>query len=57
MQEDVSVTREEDGSGLGLSIAQGIIQLLGGKIRLESTKHIGTSVFLTLPHITSTASY
>ena len=57
MQEDVSVTREEDGSGLGLSIAQGMIQLLGGKIRLESTKHIGTSVFLTLPHITSTASY
>ena len=56
MQEDVSVTREEDGSGLGLSIAQGIIQLLGGKIRLESTKHIGTSVFLILPNITTTAS-
>ncbi len=56
MQEDVSVTREKDGSGLGLSIAQGMIQLLGGKIRLESTKHIGTSVFLTLPNFKSTAS-
>jgi len=55
MQEDVSVTREEDGSGLGLSIAKGMIQLLGGKIRLESTKHKGTSVFLTIPNITSTA--
>ena len=57
MQEDVSNKREEDGSGLGLTIAKEMIQLLGGKIRLESTKHIGTSVFLTVPNITSTASY
>jgi len=50
MQEDVSVTRGHEGNGLGLSIAKGIIQLLGGEIRLESTKNLGTTVFLTLPH-------
>ena len=55
-QEDVSLTRGHEGSGLGLSIAKGMIQLLGGEIRLESTKNVGTTVFLTLPNITSTDS-
>lgn len=49
MQEDVTNTRIHQGSGLGLSIAKGMIQLLGGKIRLESTNNKGTTVFLTLP--------
>ena len=56
MQENVSKTRRHEGSGLGLSIVKGMIQLLGGEIRLESTKNVGTTVFLTLPNITSTAS-
>jgi two-component system, sensor histidine kinase and response regulator len=56
MQEDISTTRGHEGSGLGLSIARGIIQLLGGKIRIESTKNEGTVVFLTLPNTTSVAS-
>jgi hypothetical protein len=56
MQENVSTTRGHEGSGLGLSIAKGIMQLLGGKIRLESTKNMGTTVFLSLPNITSTVS-
>jgi CheY-like chemotaxis protein/anti-sigma regulatory factor (Ser/Thr protein kinase) len=56
MQEDVSSTRGHEGSGLGLSIAKGMIQLLGGEIRLESTKNVGTTVFLTLPYSTSTFS-
>lgn len=47
MQEDISNTRAHEGSGLGLSIAKGIIQLLGGTIRLESKKGEGTSVFIT----------
>ena len=55
-QEDISLTRGYEGSGLGLSIAKGMIQLLGGEIRLESTKNVGTTVFLTLPNITSTDS-
>jgi signal transduction histidine kinase len=49
MQENVSNTRDHEGSGLGLSISKGIMQLLSGGIRLESTKNIGTTVFLSLP--------
>lgn len=56
MQEDISNTRGHEGSGLGLSIAKGMILLLGGEIRLESIKNVGTTVFLTLPALTSTAS-
>jgi len=50
MQEHVSSTRGHEGSGLGLSISKGIMQLLGGEIRLESTKNKGTTVFLSLPN-------
>lgn len=56
MQENVSNTRVHEGSGLGLSIARGMMQLLGGKIRIASTKNEGTVVFLTLPNITSSTS-
>lgn len=49
MQENISNTRGHEGSGLGLSIASGIVKLLGGKIRLESKKMIGTTVFMTFP--------
>jgi len=55
-QEDVSNTRGHEGNGLGLSIAKGLMQLLGGEIRLESTKNVGTTVFLTLPYNTSAAT-
>jgi CheY-like chemotaxis protein/anti-sigma regulatory factor (Ser/Thr protein kinase) len=53
MQENVNNNRGYEGSGLGLSIAKGMMQLLGGGIRLESTKNVGTTVLLTLPFITS----
>ncbi|TKG96655.1 transporter substrate-binding domain-containing protein [Puteibacter caeruleilacunae] len=44
-----TMTRESDGAGLGLSISQGIIELLGGKIWLESEIDKGTEFFFTLP--------
>jgi len=56
MQENASNTRGHEGNGLGLSISKGIMQLLGGEIRLESTKNRGTTVFLSLPNSTSTVS-
>lgn len=56
MQEDVSLTRGYEGSGLGLSIAKGMIQLLGGNIRLESTINMGTTVYLSLPNNSSAPS-
>jgi len=49
MQENVSDTRGYEGSGLGLSIAKGITKLLGGTIRMESVKAVGTTVFISFP--------
>ena len=43
-QEDVSVTRQYGGTGLGMSICKDLIELMGGKINVESKKGIGTTV-------------
>ena len=48
-QENVSNTRGHEGSGLGLSIVKGIVELLGGRIWLESVKGKGSSVFFSIP--------
>ena len=48
-QEDSRTERGYEGSGLGLSIAKGFVELLGGKIDLKSDKGKGTEVFFTLP--------
>jgi CheY-like chemotaxis protein/anti-sigma regulatory factor (Ser/Thr protein kinase) len=46
MQEEVSDVREYEGSGLGLSIAKGMVELMGGKIRIKSVKGKGSTVFI-----------
>ncbi|PWK08354.1 sensor histidine kinase [Tumebacillus permanentifrigoris] len=46
---DKARTRAEGGSGLGLSIAQWIVEAHHGKIRAESTLHRGTTVTVSLP--------
>lgn len=48
-QTDTSVTRKHGGTGLGLSICKGIVDNLGGKIWIESTLNIGTTVFINIP--------
>jgi PAS domain S-box-containing protein len=48
-QEDDSFTRKFGGTGLGLSICKGLIELMGGKIWVESEKEKGTAFFFTLP--------
>lgn len=48
-QEDSSSTRPYEGSGLGLAVAKGMVELLGGSIRVESVKGKGSSFFFTLP--------
>lgn len=49
MQEDFSSTRMYEGSGLGLSIVKGIINLLGGEVTLHSVKGEGTTMSFTIP--------
>ncbi len=49
MQEDLASTRGYEGSGLGLSIAKGLVDLMGGRIRMESRKGSGSSFFITFP--------
>ena len=49
VQEDAAYTKGYDGSGLGLSITKGLVELLGGRIRLESVKGEGAAFFITLP--------
>jgi CheY-like chemotaxis protein len=48
VQEDMKISRNYEGSGLGLSIARGIIHKLGGELRLESEKGKGTHVRFSL---------
>jgi len=49
IQEDSDSTRGYEGSGLGLSIAKGLVELMGGRIKMESEKGIGTTVYLNFP--------
>ena len=41
--------RPYDGTGLGLSIVKGLVELHGGRMRVESTRGRGTRVTLRLP--------
>lgn len=50
-QEDNSFNRNFEGSGLGLSIAKGMVELLGGSIDVESRKNEGSIFFFKIPYI------
>jgi CheY-like chemotaxis protein/HPt (histidine-containing phosphotransfer) domain-containing protein len=47
-QEDVSVTRQYGGTGLGMSICKDLVELMGGQITVMSTKGAGTTVCVTV---------
>ncbi len=48
-KEDRGALKFTEGSGLGLSIAKGMIQILGGSIRVESESGVGSVFFFTIP--------
>ncbi len=50
-QETSDLSRTEGGLGLGLSIAQANIKLLGGNIRLESLKGRGSTFYVRIPYV------
>ncbi|MDO8897559.1 MAG: response regulator, partial [Bacteroidales bacterium] len=49
-QEDSSMTRGYEGSGLGLSIANGLVKLLGGTMSVTSEKGKGSIFTFTVPY-------
>jgi len=51
-QEDSSNTRGYEGSGLGLTIAQSLVKLLGGSIKVTSEKGKGSVFSFTVPYKT-----
>jgi two-component system cell cycle sensor histidine kinase PleC len=54
-QVDARRARDQEGAGLGLPLALGLVRLHGGTLHIESKPGAGTTVRLTLPRFTGEA--
>ncbi|MBN1256755.1 MAG: response regulator [Planctomycetes bacterium] len=49
VQVDLSSTRKHEGTGLGLAISKRLVELMGGKLEVDSQLGKGTRVVITIP--------
>jgi PAS domain S-box-containing protein len=56
-QEDKAITRKYGGTGLGLSITKELVNLMGGRIEIESEKNVGTTIHIFIKYAKGTNQY